>query len=686
MPSHRQKNRFLRFFYKLGQSPVEGFELLQYGVLGWVLFQTLAGFGGFLGYSRPMVDVSRTLILLGVLHALVILFRTRRPVPGWLMALPLPFLALSWLHYRFLSPAPWEAALYLTVFVQAYALYLIVLNSINRTRVALWILVICQVLALVALLAGFFQFYQFPEWMVTLERERNPAYLDGAAGFLLDPVNLGALLMLFWPASVLVAGMRRFPGPVRLLNASFVVAMLVGLMVSSHRAGILIAAVLLLILPFFLSDRAGSRWKAFRIFLGGLIIGLPFVHFGSDILRDRLLFFAAYPLDAAAEGSAAVAWSQFLERPFLGRGLGSFSLLWEGFRPEGLADGVRYAVSAYAGFLAEFGLLGALCLGLPAGWLLFRAIRLWRETAFVSLDKDARQRMERLPKGHPARRQMERRGGKTPLEKIILGAMILGLGGFLVYVTWDYALKLPLFIFLLGILSAVLVSFVRGEAPRSRRRSRRGLVVGLVPLLLMVLAAVFGVSRFESQYLVYTADERLSFLLEEPDRIFLEPDDLTQVLEAYSAAARLNPEHAGAWTGLGRSWLARLYADLWEREELAAEALPALEKALQLGASSWVAHHETARALAILEPGSPSIEAHVREAARLAPHRPEPQEFLDGLARLRGADPGPGGGAEGLTEPMLAERHPVLGRPGERILGAGLLPPPDEPLILSGPE
>src|SRR6056297_1814534 len=103
MPSHRQKNRFLRFFYKLGQTPVEGFEVLQYGVLGWVLFQTLAGFGGFLGYSRPMVEVSRTLILLGALHALVILFRKRRPVAGWLMALPLPFLALSWLHYRFLS-------------------------------------------------------------------------------------------------------------------------------------------------------------------------------------------------------------------------------------------------------------------------------------------------------------------------------------------------------------------------------------------------------------------------------------------------------------------------------------------------------------------------------------------------------------------------------------------------------
>lgn len=686
MPSHRQKNRFLRFFYKLGQSPVEGFELLLYGVLGWVLFQTLAGFGGFLGYSQPMVGVSRTLILLGALHALVILFRKRRPVPGWLMALPLPFLALSWLHYRFLSPAPWEAALHLTVFVQAYALYLIVLNSINRTRVALWILSICQILALVALLAGFFQFYQFPEWMVTLERERNPAYLDGAAGFLLDPVNLGALLMLFWPASVLLAGMRRFPGPVRLLNASFVVAMLIGLMLSAHRAGILIAAGLLLILPFFLSDRAGNRWKAFRVFLGGLLLGLPFVYFGSDILRERLLYFAAYPVDSAAEASTLVAWSQFLEGPFLGQGLGSFSLLWEAFRPEGFVEGVRYPVSAYAGFMAEFGLLGALCLGLPAGWLLFRAIRLWRGAAFVSLDKDARQRMERLPKGHPARRQMERRGGKTPLEKIILGAMILGLGGFLVYVTWDYALKLPLFLFLLGILFAVLVSFVRGDERPSRRHSRRGLVVGLVPLALMVFAADFGVPRFESQFLVYTADERLSFLLEDPDRIFLEPDDLTEVLEAYSAAARLNPEHAGAWTGLGRSWLARLYADLWEREELASKALPALEKALHLSASSWVAHHEKARALAILEPGSRVVVAHAREAVGLAPNRAEPQEFLDGLERLRGAGPGPGGGAEGLSEPMLAERHPVVGRSAERILGAGVMPPPEEPLILSGPE
>ena len=686
MPTHRQKNRFLRFFYKLGQSPVEGFELLQYGVLGWLLFQTLAGFGGFLGYSRPMVDVSRTLILLGALHALVILFRRRRPRPQWLMALPLPFLLYSWLHYRFLSPAPWEAALFLTVFVQAYVLYLVVLNSINRTRASLWILGICQALALVALLAGFFQFYQFPGWMVTLERERNPDYLQGAAGFFLDPLNFGALLMLFWPATVLMAGMRRFPGPVRLLNASFLVAILVGLMLSAHRAGILTAGGLLLILPFFLSDRARSRWKALRILCGGFLIGLPFCYFGSHILRERLLYFLNYPVDSAAEGSVAVAWSQFLERPFLGQGLGSFGLLWESFRPEGLTDGVRYAVSAYAGFLAEFGLLGVLCLGLPALWLFYRAARTWAETAFISLDKDARERMERLPKGHPARRQMEQSGGKAPLEKLILGAMIVGLGGFIVYAAWDYVLKLPVFLFLLAILFAVLGFFVGGKMPLSRRRSSGGLSVGLIPLALAVIAVVFGVPRFQSQFYVYTADERLSYLLEEPDRIFLEPDEVTQVLDAYTAATRLNPEHAGAWTGLGRSWLAYLDADLWAREELAAEALPALEKALQLSPSSWIAHHEVARALAILEPGSRAVQDHLRKAVRLAPHRPEPLAFLDRLKRLRGIDPGLGGGTEGLTEAMLAERHPVRGRPGERILGAGVMPPPEEPLVLSGPE
>ncbi|MFO7725351.1 MAG: hypothetical protein R6V45_07365 [Oceanipulchritudo sp.] len=676
----------MRFFYKLGQSPVEGFELLQYLVLTWILFQTLAGFGGFLGYSRPMVDVSRALIVLAGLHALVILFRKRRPGPWWLMALPLPFLACSWLHYRFLSPAPWEAALFLTVYVQAYALYLIILNSINRPRAVIWVLGIGQGIALIALLAGFFQFYQFPEWMVTLERERHPGYLSGAAGFLLDPVNLGGLLMLFWPASILLAGMRRFPGPVRLLNGSLAVAMLVGLMLSAHREGIVLAAVLLFLLPFFISDFGRSRWKAFRILLGGVLAGLPMFFFGSDILRERLLNLVGSSGDTAADASVRVAWTQFLERPLLGHGLGSFDILWEGFRPEGTGEGVRYAVSAYAGFLAEFGLLGVLCLGLPAAWLFVRGLRAWRAAPFISLDRDSRQRMERLPKGHPARRQMERKGGKTPLEKVILGAMLTGLGGFLVYVAWDYSLKLPLFIFLLAILLAVLGTLAFGEAPVSRRRSWRGLATGLVPLVLTVLAAVFGVPRFESQYLVYTTDERLAYLLEEPDRIFFEPAELTLALQAYSGAARLNPEHAGAWTGIGRSWLARLHADLWEREELAAEALPALERALQESPSLWVAHHETARALAILEPGSPAVGRHARRAVELAPHRPEPQAFLDGLQRLRRADPGRDGEAQGLTEPMLAERHPALGTAEERILAAGVMPPPEDPLVLSGPE
>lgn len=708
MPSRRHKNHFYRFLHNLGQSPIAILEGLQFLLILWVLFRALAGFGGFLPYGEPMVGVSKWLLVLAGVHLLVVAFRRERKGLDWELLVPLPIVLYAWLHVAFLSPAPWDGGLILVMLVQAYVFYYIVYNSIHGSRSGLWILSMCQLVVVIALLTAFFQFYQFPEWMVTLDRERNPAYLYGAAGLLLDPLNLGSLLILAFPASVVIVVLRRFSGPVRILNGFYILAMFVGLVLSTHRPGLGILAAVLIVLPFFLSKPGIIRWKFWRYGFIAIVVALPLFWFATDALRIRILYFLDYPRDALADASLAAAWAQFVENPVFGKGLGSFGLLWEAYRPEWAEGTSIYPVSSYAGILAGLGTIGLICLLGPVLILFIRGFRVWLAVPYLTVNKDVRERINRFPKGHPSRAKIERSHGRAPSSKIVLGSLLLGIPAFLVYVGWDYSLQLPLHVLLFACLLGTLAAFSR----RSRRRTVSpylGLATGAIPLLLATWAIVYGVPRLQSQYYVYTTNEKLEYLLDDPDRIFLDPGVVTTVIHGYQLAASLNPGHAGAWTGIGRGSLARLYADLWNPSELAESAEPALRRALELAPDSWLAHYEMARAQAIVGAPANLVEEHLQRSMELAPYRPEPPGFLGSLLLLR--DPGSAEGRalvdralalnadyepvqntlrrldmsrEGtavgsvFTDALLAEQFEVIRHPAERILGAGIMPQPEE--------
>jgi hypothetical protein len=715
MASRRYQNRIYRFLHNLGQSPIEILKVLQFLAFGWVLLDTLIGFGGFLAYGQPMIGVSASLMVLAGLHALVVAFRHERTGIDWELLLPVPFILYAWAHTAFISPAPWEAALFLTVFVQAYALYFIVFTSMHGVRSSLWILTMCQVVILVALLTAFFQFYQFPDWMVTLERERNPAYLDGAAGLLLDPSTLGALLLLALPASVCIVWLRRFPGPIRLLNGFLILALFIGFLLSAHRPGLAVLLVVGGILPFFLSKYWPVRRQLWFRGLLVLLVALPAFWFSTDALRNRLMKVWNHTADPLEALSQAVAWTRFLESPVFGKGLGSFAYLWEATAPANAGGTSLYPASAYLDLLSGMGLVGLLLALVPVVLLLVRGLSVWRGVPFVTVNKDVAERMKRFPKGHPGSARLERTQGRAPSSKIILASLILGLGGFLAYVGWDYSLRLPLHLFLAASLFAGLAVFSR-KAKRAKVSRPLGLATGLVPFLMAAWAFSYGVPRFYAQYLVLTTDEQLEYLLDEPDRIFIDPGVVTPLIQSYSSATKLDPGHAGAWLGKGRALLARLYADLWPADELAAGAEPALSKALELAPLSWLAHYETARALALMGAGE-AVDRHLRRALELAPHRAEPKAFLGSLLLLR--DPSSGEGrelveaalvirpgyepaqntmrrldlntrqgsisrtgmtGEVLSERLLAQQFEVIGGDRERVLAAGVMPTPEETL------
>ncbi len=609
-------------------------EALQFLLLGAVLLRVLIGYGGFLPYAAPMVPVSGLLLVLAAAHALIQQLRPARPALHWEHLLPLPLLFYAWLHFQFLSPASASAGLLLTVLVQAYAVYLIVLNGIADSRAANWLMMVCQLVVVVAMLFGYLQFYLFPDWMPGTGRLRVPEYGHGAAGFLSDPANLAPLFLLLLPFSIIVAWVRRHSGPTRILNGALAVALLVSFVLATHRWGLAALGLVLLAMPCFLTREARARRRVWGYGALLLVLAGALAWVGTEDLSRRMHQLVQGREDPLATASIQAAWGQFREHPLLGTGLGAFGSLWEAYRPAGTRGASLYAVSAYADGLAELGMVGLLCVGVPLALLLLHGFRAWRSTPFFTFDRDTAERMKRMQLTPHLLRRIERDSGRVPTAKILLGALLPALAGCLVYAGWDYFHKLPLYLFLVAALLATLAAASRNFA-RAGATGWTGAATSLLPMLLLSWAAAFGVPRFQAQHMVYTAEERLDLYLKEPDRIFTDPSLLTALEAEFRSAIELHPRHAEAWLGLAETRLAQLHAALLPAAEVARLALPAFEQALRLMPGSWRAHFGMARALAIAGAPEQQLEVHLRAAVQAAPNRPEPAALLASLLLRR---------------------------------------------------
>jgi hypothetical protein len=615
MVSLRHRSIFYRIIWSIGHSPGRIFEVLAgLGLLG-LLLQTLIGYGGFLPFGASMVGVSKTLILVAGLHALAMLFRDHRPGIEWELLLPLPYIVYAWAHWQFLSPAKVEAGMQLAVTVQAYALYFIVFNTVNGVRTGKWILTCLKLSVLCALFTAFFQYYLFPDWMVGVGRMRNPAYASGAAGFLQDPQNLGAILITLPSLGVLMAVKYFRSGPTWVWQSALSFAMIIGLLLCSTPAGLIAMSLTLLVLPLFMTNITRDRIKIYRRFIFVLMPLIAFIWFGTEALNQRLADYISGPGDVLGALSREVGMSQFLANPLLGQGLGSYAANWETHVPLSSPVASTYAVSAYIDILAETGLVGFALILLPVIFLMFKAFRLWLSTPYLKINEEAMGRIEKLPPGHPMRRRLQKDKGRVPTQKAVIGGLLLGLAGFLAYAGWDYALKLPFVLFLAACLAGALVGYMRWNA-RPREKRGRWVIVAVLPLLLATWAASFGLPRFYASHLCFIGEEQLAYLQEDPDHIFQDPSSAYHTADIFQMALELAPESSSAWLGLGVSQLLFLDARLQERELIATTALPALEKAFALDPESWLANYSLARAQLIIGVSGDVILEHLRKAPR----------------------------------------------------------------------
>jgi cytochrome c-type biogenesis protein CcmH/NrfG len=213
--------------------------------------------------------------------------------------------------------------------------------------------------------------------------------------------------------------------------------------------------------------------------------------------------------------------------------------------------------------------------------------------------KEAEDRMKRMPKHRQrrARRHKDKKQGRVPLIKVVEGTLVPGIVAYLVYAVFDYGHRLPLHLMVLASLAAVLVTTRQWEHRHSAQpRDRRGIALGLVPMLLFSLTALIAVPRYQSQHETFLAGERLEAALLEPDRIFVRPAIIHETENRYDRALRLNGSNSDAHRGKGEAILARYHADILTNSEVAAAALPVLEEAFQMNRADWKTRFALARA------------------------------------------------------------------------------------------
>jgi hypothetical protein len=685
MVSLHHKRPLFRFFWKIGNDPSGLLEGLQYLFLGFCLLLALVQFGGFVPYGLPMVDLTRALLALGALHGLVAVFRKKQPELRWEWLLPLPFLLWATFAVPLISPSSQAGWLVVLPLWQIYGLFFLLCNSLRGSRGVLWIIGIILAVGMVALLAGFFQYYLYPDWFTLLSRERPAFYGDGAAGFLLDPVNLGGLLILLLPLAAGVMRFNRFGGPARILAGFLFLASILGLFITTNRWGLSVTLGLLLVLPFLLIERPKNRWRTYQVSALILLLLAPAIWFGTDALQERLAFLMDFPEDSLGEASREVAMDGFGTAPFTGRGPGAYPYLWEQFRGAEVEGTSLYPVSLYGDLLVQTGLLGVVLFGFPLVLILGRSYAHWRETPFFRMKKEAEDRMKRMPKHRQrrARRHKDKKQGRVPLIKVVEGTFVPGMVAYLVYSVFDYGHRLPLHLMMLAVLGAVLATTRQWEHRHSARpRNRRGIALGLLPMLLFSLTALIAVPRYQSQHEAFLAGERLEAALLEPGRIFARPAILHETGNRYDRALRLNGGNSEAHRGKGEALLARYHADLQSNEDIAAAALPVLEEAARLNGADWKAMFALARAL-LMKGENPLRGLQTLETAYMrAPNRIEVMTLHGAMLLLdaRYADQG-----VALLEQVLAREpdHPQAAELLNRYASGALADPSEEERRLS---
>ena len=479
-----------------------------------------------LGGFRP-----ETMIVTSVLNALLLAqhfagrgfaagagVRRWHPAGWWL----LPFLLYALGNVLWLTPVSWLGWKDWLGWAQMTLVFWVVLNDVRSRAARALVFGGIVAVAWIAVVMACYQRFVKPDWMM-LGRVQVEQFIGRSSGSFGIPNSLAALLLLLFPALVVLTFRRGAGALQRVLCGYLALSVGLGLVLTISRGAWLALGLVLALWPVF-AVRGSWRRRAGVAMLAalGVAVVAGALYFSLPRVRERFLTMKADAGEKTRPIMWRGAWRIFEAHPAVGGGAGSFNVLFEKYRPERYQDEPGWAHNDYLNTLSDYGAVGFLLFYGAAGVIAARCIR------------------ERSPR---------RRDWLD--EPVFAGALTAGLVAFGLQLLVDFHFKIPALAMAFAIVAGLLVQRA-WPADESRTVATRGLLLGSLAaeVLLLLMVGYWVVPFYLGESLRYLARQSINQMaVKEPSRE-TQREILTRARTDLARSVEISPGNAQAWADL----------------------------------------------------------------------------------------------------------------------------------------
>ncbi|MFP4166799.1 MAG: O-antigen ligase family protein [Opitutales bacterium] len=576
--------------------------LITFCLGGIIALATLA-----LGGVRPETHLPLLVLFTVLLGLHGLWFIVDKETPKRISHIPLLFLPfVLWIaaSAAWWSPAPWRGWEALIYTLEAFVFFWVLVNNV-RTRAHLWVLLI---LALApggyAIFNGFFQFFQNPERVANafaaMPIKLSPDVIGHATGTFADPNNF-AVFLLMWLPALLIAGMApRLPMVLRLFCFYVALMFLLGLLFANVLWPVLVLVPMVFLTCWFAVERVTRRlfFTCSVIGVAGIaLLGFYLVHPPFERMVDEVV---------AGEGNVLhpILWGETVEaglsEPLKGLGSGAFQVAMEQSSRTGFGKDPGTPHNDYLLVFAELGVVGLTLFLLPAGFVIYRAYRTWRDEPFLA-------------------RRKEEDGLIMPSQKFFLSIALAAVLSLALCQTLTFVFQVPALLLHATLLFSILA---KTSFNRELQLPAHGFVrVGYFLVMAVVGWAgyQFAAPRLQAQGLELNARQYLDQLVEKELHISGDAGLLDDVAAAFTRATELDPGNANAWIGRSEAERLKFLRHPAEFEVIGDAAGRYAEKAVEVSEDYWRASAQLGIARALSGERQQAEEA-LQRALELAPN------------------------------------------------------------------
>jgi O-antigen ligase len=445
-----------------------------------------------LGSTRPL----EFLVIQGLTAAAMALWGVRMWThrPFRLLWPPMCWAVLAFVLYALarcpLVEVPYVGRQQLTHVLVYAAWYFIVLGNLNRRESAT---MVTMTLLAVGLALSFLAMFQFATHYPRIWGEPRPeAYLQRGSGTFINPNHLAGYLGMLVPLALSYLVLSRFSATIKVMLAYIALAMLVGIVVSVSRGGMIAAGVGLVVMCLVLVLQREFWLPAVLIGCLLLALGIGLTSQFTSVQQRFAMAVQGDTLDDERVFYWQGARELFARNVIWGVGPGHFDVEFPRVRPPKIQMRPEYAHNDYLNTLSEWGLAGLAIIAAACGCLYWGAIKTWRAVRKDPLE---------LGSKHSDR------------AAFVVGASV-GLFAALLHCVVEFNMQIPANALTAVTLMALLTANMRFATERfwqNPGRSGRILLTGLAGVTAVYLAAA-GVHRaIESWWLWRAQTETASW-------------------------------------------------------------------------------------------------------------------------------------------------------------------------------